>query len=89
MAGPHSEHRGFHGLVMFGVPIVTHWLTHVTGGHSQQVRIDLNDAHSVAIVIFLFVVTTPVSEEILYRGLLVAWLRRHGWKDFTICYWAA
>jgi membrane protease YdiL (CAAX protease family) len=71
-------------VVMFGVPIVTHWLTHVTGGHSQQVRIDFNDAHSVAIVIFLFVITTPVSEEILYRGLLVAWLRRHGWKDFTI-----
>jgi membrane protease YdiL (CAAX protease family) len=30
------------------------------------------------------VVTTPVSEEVLYRGLLVAWLRRLGWNDFTI-----
>lgn len=71
-------------IVMFGVPIVTHWLTHVTGGRSQQVRMDFHDAYSVAIVIFLFVVTTPVSEEILYRGLLVAWLRRIGWRDFTI-----
>src|SRR5262245_60096994 len=26
-------------------------------------------------IFFLFVVTTPVSEDILYRGLLVAWLR--------------
>jgi membrane protease YdiL (CAAX protease family) len=71
-------------VVTFGVPVATHWLIHVTGGHSQQVSIDFNDAHSVAIVIFLFVVTVPVSEEILYRGLLVAWLRRLGWKDLTI-----
>jgi membrane protease YdiL (CAAX protease family) len=71
-------------IVMLGVPIVTHWLTHVTGGRSQEVRIDFHDARSVAMVIFLFVVTTPVTEEILYRGLLVAWLRRLGWRDFTI-----
>jgi membrane protease YdiL (CAAX protease family) len=71
-------------IVTFGVPIVTHWLTHVTGGQSQDVRIDFHDAHSVAIVVFLFVVTTPLSEEILYRGLLVAWLRRLGWRDTTI-----
>jgi membrane protease YdiL (CAAX protease family) len=71
-------------IVTFGVPIVTHWLTHVTGSQSQNVRIDFHDAHSVAIVVFLFVVTTPLSEEILYRGLLVAWLRRLGWKDITI-----
>jgi membrane protease YdiL (CAAX protease family) len=71
-------------IVTFGVPIVTHWLTHVTGSQSQDVRIDFHDAHSVAIVVFLFVVTTPLSEEILYRGLLVAWLRRLGWRDITI-----
>jgi membrane protease YdiL (CAAX protease family) len=73
-------------IAMFGVPIVTHWLTHLTGGRSQEVRFDFHDARSVAIVIscFLWVVTTPVSEEILYRGLLVAWLRRVGWRDFTI-----
>jgi membrane protease YdiL (CAAX protease family) len=71
-------------IVMFSVPIVTHWLTGVTGGRSQDLRVDFHDAHSVAVVVFLFVVTTPVSEEVLYRGLLVTWLRRHGWKDFNI-----
>jgi hypothetical protein len=25
-----------------------------------------------------------VCEEILYRGLLVVWLRRKGWRDFAI-----
>jgi hypothetical protein len=63
---------------------VTHWLASVTGGRSQDVRIDFHDAHSVAIVVFLFVFTTPVSEEVLYRGVLVAWLRRLSWKDSNI-----
>jgi membrane protease YdiL (CAAX protease family) len=71
-------------IAMYGVPIVTHWLSYVTGGRSQQVRIDFHDTQSVAILVSLFVVTTPVSEEILYRGLLVAWLRRAGWRDPTI-----
>jgi membrane protease YdiL (CAAX protease family) len=34
--------------------------------------------------VLLFVVTAPVCEEILYRGLLVAWLRRVGWSDSAI-----
>jgi CAAX protease family protein len=63
---------------------VTHWLSSVTGGQSQDIRIDFHDPQSVAIYLSLFVVTTPVSEEILYRGLLVAWLRRVGWGNFTI-----
>ena len=71
-------------IVAVSVPIVTHWLTGVTGGQSPNLRLDFHDAHSVAIVVFLFVVTTPVTEEILYRGLLVAWLRRLGWKDLNI-----
>jgi membrane protease YdiL (CAAX protease family) len=65
-------------IAMYGVPIVTHWLSQVTGGRSQEVRIDFHDTQSVAIFVFLFVVTTPMSEEILCRGLLVAWLRRVG-----------
>jgi membrane protease YdiL (CAAX protease family) len=71
-------------IAMFGIPILTHWLTHVTGGRSQAVRIDFHDLRSVAIVVFLFVITTPVSEEVLYRGLLVAWLRRASWRDSII-----
>jgi membrane protease YdiL (CAAX protease family) len=72
------------GVVAFGVPIVTLWLTSATGHPSQDVQIDLHDAKSIAIVAFLFVVTTPVTEEILYRGLLVSWLRRLGWQDCKI-----
>jgi membrane protease YdiL (CAAX protease family) len=71
-------------IAMYGVPIATHWLSYATGGRSHDVRIDFHDTRSVAIFVFLFVVTTPVSEEILYRGLLVAWFRRVGWKDPVI-----
>jgi membrane protease YdiL (CAAX protease family) len=77
---------GFAGFVIatYGVPILTHWLSHVMGDRSQVVRIDVHDPQSVAILVFLFVVTAPVSEEVLYRGLLVAWLRRVGWRDSII-----
>src|SRR5262249_46098058 len=71
-------------IAMYGVPILTHWLSSVTGDRSQVVRIDVHDPQSVAILVFLFVVTAPVSEEVLYRGLLVAWLRRVGWRDSII-----
>ena len=71
-------------VAMYGVPAATHWLTYMTGGRSQDVRIDFHDAQSVLTYIFLFVITAPVCEEILYRGLLVAWLRRAGWKASTI-----
>ena len=68
-------------IAMYGVAIVTQWLSHVTGSPIHVVRIDVHDMQSVAIFVFLFVVTAPVCEEILYRGLLVAWLRRVGWGD--------
>ena len=65
-------------IAMYGVPVVTRWLSSVAGDRSQVVRIDGHDPQSVAILVFLFVLTAPVSEEVLYRGLLVAWLRRVG-----------
>jgi len=71
-------------IAMYGVPIVTPWLSSVFGDGSQVVRIEAHDPQSVAILVFLFVVTAPVSEEVLYRGLLVAWLRRVGWRDSII-----
>jgi membrane protease YdiL (CAAX protease family) len=71
-------------IAMYGVPVATHWLSSVTGERSQDVRIDFHDPQSIAIVIFLFVVTTPITEEILYRGLLVAWLRRSGWNNAAV-----
>jgi membrane protease YdiL (CAAX protease family) len=48
------------------------------------VRINFHDTQSVAMYVLLFVVTAPVCEEILYRGFLVAWLRRVGWRDSAI-----
>jgi membrane protease YdiL (CAAX protease family) len=71
-------------IAMYGAPVMTDWLSNVTGGRGPQVRIDFHDTQSVAIYVLLFVVTAPVCEEILYRGLLVAWLRRVGWRDSAI-----
>jgi len=71
-------------VALYGISLATHWLAQITGGQGPNVRIDSHDPQSVAIYLFLFVVTTPVCEEILYRGLLVAWLRRIGWRDSVI-----
>ncbi len=71
-------------IAMYGVPIVTQWLSHVTGSPSHGVRVDVYNMQSVAIFVFLFVVTAPACEEILYRGLLVTWLRRVGWGDSAV-----
>jgi membrane protease YdiL (CAAX protease family) len=69
-------------IAMYGAPIMTHWLSHVTGGRGPEARINFHDTQSVAMYVLLFVV--PVCEEILYRGLLVTWLRRVGWRDSAI-----
>jgi membrane protease YdiL (CAAX protease family) len=70
-------------VAIYGAPIVTHWLSGLTGGRGPD-TISFHDAQSVVIYALLFVVTTPLCEEILYRGLLVAWLRRVGWSDSVI-----
>jgi membrane protease YdiL (CAAX protease family) len=71
-------------IAMYSAPAMTHWLSQATGGRGPEVRINYHDAQSLAIYALLFVVTAPVCEEILYRGLLVAWLRRVGWRDSAI-----
>lgn len=72
-------------IAMYGAPVATHWLSHITGGGGpEKARIDFHGAHATAIYILLFVITAPLCEEILYRGLLVAWLRRAGFGDPTI-----
>jgi membrane protease YdiL (CAAX protease family) len=65
-------------IAMFGVPLLTRWLSHAIGGHGPVLPLD--DAASLAAYILCVVVTAPVCEEILYRGLLVAWLSRVGWR---------
>ena len=72
-------------IAMYGAPVATHWLSHIAGGGGPgRARIDFDGAHATAIYILLFVITAPLCEEILYRGLLVAWLRRAGFADPTI-----
>lgn len=75
-------------IAIYGAPVMTHWLSHVTDSEGPEtgaaVRISFLDPQSVALYVLLFVVTSPVCEEILYRGLLVAWLRRVGWRDSAI-----
>ncbi|MHC1944771.1 CPBP family intramembrane metalloprotease [Bradyrhizobium sp. UFLA06-06] len=72
-------------IAMYSAPIATHWLSDIAGGDGLgKARIDFHGAHATAIYILLFVMTAPLCEEILYRGLLVAWLRRAGFGDPTI-----
>ena len=71
-------------MAMYGAPVMTHWLSQIIGEQGPGVRINYHDWQSVAIYALLFVATAPVCEEILYRGLLVAWLRRIGWRDSAI-----
>ena len=63
-------------VAMVGVPLLTHWLSRATGGHGPVLPLD--DAASLATYILCVVVTAPVCEEVLYRGLLVAWFTRVG-----------
>ncbi|MBV8849486.1 MAG: CPBP family intramembrane metalloprotease, partial [Methylobacteriaceae bacterium] len=69
-------------IAAYGAPLITHWLSQATSSRGPQIR--LNNMPSFATYILCFVVTSPVCEEILYRGLLVAWLRRIGWRDAAI-----
>lgn len=69
-------------IAMYGVLLLTRWLSHATGGHGPVLPLD--DAASLAVYILCVVVTAPVCEEILYRGLLVAWFGRVGWRTPVI-----
>jgi membrane protease YdiL (CAAX protease family) len=72
-------------IAMYGAPPMTQWLSHMVGeGGPTLARVDFHGAHAAAIYVLLFVITAPLCEEILYRGLLVAWLRRIGWRDSEI-----
>lgn len=72
-------------IAMYGAPPVTDRLSHILGGGGPtQARIDFHAAHVAATYVLLFVITAPLCEEVLYRGLLVEWLRRIGWRDGAI-----
>lgn len=72
-------------VAMYGAPAMTAWLSLLTGGAGPGgARIDFHAPHAAAVYVLLFVLTAPLCEEILYRGLLVAWLRRIGWSKPAI-----
>jgi len=71
-------------IAMYGVPIVTQWISEMTSARRLDMQVVAPETRAIAILVFLFVVTTPLCEEILYRGLLVAWLRRAGWGDVPV-----
>ena len=71
-------------IAAYGAPLATQWISHVSGSRGPQIR--LNNLPSFTTYILCFVVTSPVCEEILYRGLLVAALRRVGWRDAAILF---
>ncbi|HLG84419.1 MAG TPA: type II CAAX endopeptidase family protein [Bradyrhizobium sp.] len=69
-------------IAMYGAPPMTELLSRLIGGGGPtQARVDFHAPHAAAIYLLLFVITAPLCEEILYRGLLVAWLRRAGWGN--------
>ncbi|MGF6306904.1 membrane protease YdiL (CAAX protease family) [Bradyrhizobium sp. i1.8.4] len=72
-------------VAMYAAPAMTTWLSHVTGSAGPGgTRVDFHAPHSAAVYVLLFVLTAPLCEEILYRGLLVASLRRIGWSKPAI-----
>ncbi|QPF83317.1 CPBP family intramembrane metalloprotease [Bradyrhizobium genosp. L] len=71
-------------IAVYGAPAATHWLSHALGGGGPGVRINLHSPYTTAVYLLVFVITSPLCEEVLYRGLLVAWLRRVGWHDVAI-----
>ncbi len=71
-------------IAMYGVWPLTRWLIQLTHSRGPGVRVDLHDIPSLALYLLCFVATAPICEEILYRGLLVARLRRVGWPTAAI-----
>jgi membrane protease YdiL (CAAX protease family) len=69
-------------IAMYGVPLLTRWLSHVTSGHGPVLPLD--DAASLAVYILCIGVTAAICEDVLYRGLLVAWFSRVGWRTPVI-----
>jgi membrane protease YdiL (CAAX protease family) len=66
-------------IAMYGAPVVNAFLSQTT--HVRSIGYGSNLHHLLPLAAYVLgtVVVPPIGEEILYRGLLVAWFRRLGW----------
>ncbi|HEY1932379.1 MAG TPA: type II CAAX endopeptidase family protein [Acetobacteraceae bacterium] len=60
----------------YGVPPITRWVGVLIGARGHNYPVNLHHPFMLALLIFSAYLTAPIGEEILFRGLLVAWLRR-------------
>jgi len=72
-------------IAMYGVPIVTHWLSQVTGGRSQEVRIDFPDTQSVAIFVQVNCTYRKLNPALHFRRIweLMGWCRLRSLRACT------
>ncbi len=68
----------------YGAPLVTHWAGSLIGGGVPNRSLNMHHAPLMALSVFSLLVTAPIAEEVLFRGLLIAWLRRLGWPIWII-----
>ena len=72
-------------IVFLGVPFVTGGVVALTGSRVWDRSFDATAGWwGPALAVFGVLLTAPIAEEVLHRGLLVAWLQRWGWRDGAI-----
>jgi membrane protease YdiL (CAAX protease family) len=60
------------------------WVAHLLGAPVRGMTFDLHQPSVLAIVVVWAIVTAPICEEILFRGLAVAYLQARGWPAWAV-----
>lgn len=71
-------------VTFYASPLIYHWVFVLLGGHGLGRGANLSQPVLAVSFVFSTLLTAPVGEEILFRGLLVTWLRRLGWPIWAI-----
>ena len=72
-------------ITFYMAPIITRWAIALFGGTGPSHRLNTQKASMLVLIVAELVLTAPFAEEVLFRGLLVAWLRRLAWPLWAIC----
>ena len=67
----------------YAAPVIHHWAQSLVGVRPGRGSF-APPAWTTALVVISTIVTAPLGEEVLFRGLLVFWLRRLGWPSIVI-----
>jgi membrane protease YdiL (CAAX protease family) len=69
----------------FAIFAVTQWLARrLLGASMKGMRFDLQATHALPAMVLAVVIAAPFCEEVLFRGLGVAYLRARGWPSWSI-----